>query len=53
VTAEGTPEQTTESVEVKVGAANDRQQEITAGLAEGDRIWINPPSAEGSELKPR
>jgi HlyD family secretion protein/macrolide-specific efflux system membrane fusion protein len=51
VRAEGTPEQTSESVEVKLGAASDRQQEIIAGVAEGDRVWVNPPSAEGSKLQ--
>ncbi|MEY2935964.1 MAG: hypothetical protein RL033_6713 [Pseudomonadota bacterium] len=48
VRAERTPEQTTEIVQVEVGAANDRQQEIIGGVAEGDRIWVNPPSAGGS-----
>jgi membrane fusion protein, macrolide-specific efflux system len=53
VRAERTPEQITEVVPVKIGAANDRQQEITSGLSEGDRIWVNPASAEGSAPKPK
>lgn len=41
----------TERAPVKVGARNDREQEILSGLAEGDEVEIQPPSAEANEFK--
>lgn len=44
-------EQITEQVDVKLGARNDREVEITGGLDEGSRVLINPPSAAENETK--
>lgn len=44
-------EQVTEKVEVKLGARNDREVEITGGLDEGSRVLIDPPSAAENETK--
>ena len=41
----------TKRVDVQVGARNDREQEITAGVKEGDEVLIRPPSAEANEFK--
>ena len=41
----------TQRVEVQVGARNDRDQEILAGLGEGDRVQIKPPPADANEFK--
>ncbi|HEY3355038.1 MAG TPA: efflux RND transporter periplasmic adaptor subunit [Polyangia bacterium] len=41
----------TTRVEVKVGARNDRDQEIVSGLAEGERVLIKPASADANEWK--
>ena len=38
-------------VDIQVGARNDREQEIVAGLSEGDQVLIKPPSAEANEFK--
>lgn len=37
--------------EVEVGARNDRDQEITSGVKQGDRVLIKPPSADANEFK--
>jgi hypothetical protein len=34
-----------------LGARNDREQEITTGVKEGDEVLIRPPSAEANEFK--
>ncbi|WP_437600979.1 efflux RND transporter periplasmic adaptor subunit [Sorangium sp. So ce590] len=44
-------EQTTEQVEVALGARNDREVEIVNGVPEGARVLINPPSAAENETK--
>jgi len=49
--ASGGKKPTLSRVDVQVGARNDREQEITAGLAEGDEVQIKPPSAEANEFK--
>lgn len=49
--ASGDKKPTLSRVDVQVGARNDREQEITAGLAEGDEVQIKPPSAEANEFK--
>jgi multidrug efflux pump subunit AcrA (membrane-fusion protein) len=36
---------------VKVGARNDRDLEITDGLAAGDRVLIRPAAADANEWK--
>jgi HlyD family secretion protein/macrolide-specific efflux system membrane fusion protein len=41
----------TVKADVKIGGRNDREQEITGGLSEGDRVLIKPPSAEANEFK--
>jgi membrane fusion protein, macrolide-specific efflux system len=41
----------TDKVEVKPGARNDREVELTAGLKEGDRVLIKPGSASENEYK--
>jgi len=41
----------TKRVDIEVGARNDREQEIVAGLAEGDEVLIRPPTAEANEYK--
>lgn len=41
----------TKRVDVQVGARNDREQEITTGVKEGDEVLIRPPSAEANEFK--
>jgi membrane fusion protein, macrolide-specific efflux system len=41
----------TSRVEVKVGARNDRDIEVTEGLAVGDRVLIRPASADANEWK--
>lgn len=46
---EGKP--ATEQVEVKLGARNDREVEVTSGLEEGTRVLINPASAAANETK--
>jgi membrane fusion protein, macrolide-specific efflux system len=38
-------------VEVKTGARNDRDLEITDGVAAGDRVLIRPASADANEWK--
>lgn len=38
-------------VEVKLGARNDRDVEVTAGVGVGDRVLIEPASAEKNETK--
>lgn len=43
--------QTTEKVEVEIGARNDREVEVVRGLDEGSRVLINPASAEANETK--
>jgi macrolide-specific efflux system membrane fusion protein len=40
-----------EPVEVQVGKSNDREIEITGGLAEGDRVVIDPGSSKDNEAK--
>lgn len=44
-------EQTTEQVEVALGARNDREVEVVNGVPEGARVLINPPSAAENETK--
>ena len=39
----------TERIEIKVGARNDREVEITGGLAAGDQVLINPGSSAANE----
>lgn len=41
----------TKRVEVKLGARNDREQELLEGVSEGDEVLIRPPSAEANEFK--
>ena len=41
----------TEKVEVKTGAKNDRELEVTSGIKEGDRILIRPGSSSENEYK--
>ena len=41
----------TEKVEIKTGAKNDREVEITDGVKEGDKILIKPASASENEYK--
>ena len=41
----------TQKVEVKVGARNDREIEITSGIAEKDRVLIKPDSSAENEYK--
>jgi len=41
----------TEKVEIKTGAKNDREIEITDGVKEGDKILIKPGSASENEYK--
>lgn len=41
----------TERVEVVLGLENDRAVEIAAGLSEGDRVLVAPPSAEDNETR--
>ncbi|WP_434045805.1 MULTISPECIES: efflux RND transporter periplasmic adaptor subunit [Sorangium] len=43
--------QTTEKVEVALGARNDREVEVKSGVEEGARVLINPPSAAENETK--
>jgi HlyD family secretion protein/macrolide-specific efflux system membrane fusion protein len=40
---------TTEKVEVTLGKQNDRQTEIASGLAEGDKVLIDPASSKENE----
>jgi membrane fusion protein, macrolide-specific efflux system len=40
-----------ERIAVKVGARNDRDQELLSGIAPGERVLIKPPSAEANEWK--
>jgi HlyD family secretion protein/macrolide-specific efflux system membrane fusion protein len=40
-----------ERTEVQVGARNDRLVEIVSGLGEGERVLVDPPSAEANETK--
>ena len=44
-------EESREQVEVTLGAHSDRELEISSGLAEGDRILLDPASAAANELK--
>lgn len=44
-------EQRTEKVEVTLGARNDREVELTGGIAEGDRVLIDPASAADNQMK--
>jgi macrolide-specific efflux system membrane fusion protein len=41
----------TEKVDVKVGAKNEREEEIVSGLKEGDRVLIKPGSSADNEEK--
>ena len=41
----------TEKVDVKVGAKNDREQEVLSGIVEGDRIVVRPGSSDENEFK--
>jgi HlyD family secretion protein/macrolide-specific efflux system membrane fusion protein len=41
----------TQKVEVKVGARNDREIEVTSGIAEKERILIKPESSAENEYK--
>ncbi len=41
----------TDKIEVKVGARNDREIEITSGVASGDRVLIKPASSSENEYK--
>ena len=41
----------TRRVEVVLGAANDRDVEIVSGVAAGDRVLVDPPSASDNETK--
>jgi RND family efflux transporter MFP subunit len=41
----------TEKTEVTVGARNDRELEVAAGLSEGDKLLINPASAKENEVE--
>jgi HlyD family secretion protein/macrolide-specific efflux system membrane fusion protein len=43
--------QKTEKLEVTTGARNDREVEITDGLAERDRVLIKPASSAENEMK--
>jgi RND family efflux transporter MFP subunit len=43
--------QKTDKVEVKLGARNDRDVELTEGLVEGDKVLIRPASAAENEVK--
>ena len=43
--------QTTDKVEVKVGARNDREVEVTSGVTEGMPILIKPASSAENEFK--
>ena len=40
-----------DKIEIKVGVRNDREQEITSGVAESDEVVIRPPSAAANEFK--
>jgi membrane fusion protein, macrolide-specific efflux system len=40
-----------EPVDVTVGARNDREYEIVSGIAEGERVLIDPASAAANEMK--
>jgi len=40
-----------QEIEVKLGARNDREVEVVSGVAAGDRILIEPASAEKNETK--
>jgi len=40
-----------EKIEIKVGVRNDREQEVTSGVAESDEVVIRPPSASANEFK--
>jgi RND family efflux transporter MFP subunit len=42
---------TKERAEVVVGARNDRSFEIVSGIAEGERVLIDPASADANETK--
>ena len=41
----------TDKVEVQLGARNDREVEVTSGIAEGDRCLIKPASSADNEYK--
>lgn len=41
----------TERVTVTLGAENDHSVEVSAGITEGDRVLIDPPSAEANTTK--
>ncbi len=43
--------QSTEKIEVQVGARNDREIEIVSGVPEGETILIKPASASDNEYK--
>ena len=51
VTAIAPAQQTTEPIEVKVGARNDRELEVLSGLKEGDQVLIKPASSSENEAK--
>jgi HlyD family secretion protein/macrolide-specific efflux system membrane fusion protein len=44
-------EERAETVDVTLGAQNDRELELSGGLNEGDRVLINPASARANELR--
>lgn len=44
-------EELREPVNVVLGARNDREVEVSAGLADGDRVLVDPASAAKNELK--
>ncbi len=41
----------TDKVEIKPGARNDREIELTSGVKEGERVLIKPGSASENEYK--
>ncbi len=41
----------TERASVVLGVENDHQIEIVSGLAEGERVVLDPPSADANETK--
>jgi macrolide-specific efflux system membrane fusion protein len=41
----------TERVKITLGAENDREVEVVSGIAEGERVLIDPPSAAENETK--
>jgi len=41
----------TERVKVTLGAENDHEVEVVSGIAEGERVLVDPPSAADNETK--